>query len=88
MRTLSEMGASCLPSALTWINAQARPQYSYDVFEKKIFGTTFSAVARSSRPPVSPVTGSFSGRSVKGKMSVGKKIEEVGWASREGWAKR
>ena len=37
------MAASCLPSAVVWMSEAARPQYSYEVLEKKILGTTFSA---------------------------------------------
>ena len=70
------------------MSAAARPQYSYEVLEKKILGTQWSATARSSSPPLSPESGSLCGASLKGKMSVGKKTDDVGWASREGWAKR
>ena len=48
------------------VRSDGRPTYNFvspvdDVFEKKIFGTALSLAARSSNPPVSPVTGSFSG---------------------------
>ena len=70
------------------MSAAARPQYSYDVFVKKIFGTVCDAMGRASNAPVAPVSGSCSSLSVKGNRSVGKKSAFMGCASREGSANR
>jgi len=46
------MCASCLPSALTWIKAATRPQYSKDVLEKKDAGHNFVCYGAVEQPAI------------------------------------
>src|SRR3954465_15879340 len=81
-------GASAAPAGSGGMREALPAQYSYDVCDRKIFGTTWSARARSRRPPFAPAPGSDVGKTGNGNTSVGKKTDEVGWESRDGWAKR
>ena len=71
MRLVSGERASRAAAGSVWTSEPARFQYSNADITWNSFGAVPLALARSSRPAVSPVSGSRSGRSVNGNTSVG-----------------